>query len=149
MSSFTFLNRCVLGATAFAMLSMLAGPVSAQSDAEVSSDVQRPTIDRRLGEGEQILRRHEWFFSSRTAGAANADERARLRREAAGQAKAVLDAQRALRAEGRVQAPPTRATRSCMPSKPQARRGPSRCRASPGSNPRPSSQTTSCRTCSL
>jgi hypothetical protein len=94
-----FLNRCVLGA---AILLAATGSVPAQTDPDVVSDVDRPTIERRLGESEQIKKRHDWFFSSRTAGAANADERARLRREAVLEAKSTLEAQAKARSEGRM-----------------------------------------------
>ena len=60
-----------------------------------AQSTQAPRIqDTKLDEDERIRKRHEWFFSTRLAGAASADEMAALR------AAAVLETRRALRSQG-------------------------------------------------
>ena len=100
MNRFALSNRLV---NAGVLLVLSAGIAPAQSTPDKPAEVDRPSIERRLGEEEQIQRRLEWFFSTRTAGAATADERARLRREAVEQTRAALERQRSLRAEGLMQ----------------------------------------------
>ncbi|NIM02434.1 MAG: hypothetical protein GTN89_12180 [Acidobacteria bacterium] len=97
MKRWTLLARLVFAGVC-AVLAV--GITAAQSTPDETRDVERPSLERRLGEEEQILKRNEWFFSSRTAGTSNADDRARLRREAVAQAKAALQQQSALRTEG-------------------------------------------------
>ena len=100
MNRFGLSDRLVFAGV---LLVLSAGIVPAQSTPDPPTEVDRPTIDRRLGEEEQIRSRREWFFATRTAGAATADERARLRREAVMQTKAALEQQRSLRTEGLLQ----------------------------------------------
>jgi len=101
MNRFALSDRLVMAGV---LLVLSAGTLPAQSTPDKSiDDVERPSLERRLGEEEQIQRRLEWFFSTRTAGAATADERARLRRAAVEQAKTAVAQQSSLRAEGLLQ----------------------------------------------
>ncbi len=94
MNRFSFSDRMFFAGI---LLALSTGIVPAQSTPDPSTKVDRPTLDRRFGEEEQIKRRREWFFSTRTTGAATADERAQLRREAVKQTKTAMELQHSLR----------------------------------------------------
>jgi len=75
-------------------------PAAAQQ-AATAVDPQASRIeDRRLGEEEQIRRRHEWFFSTRRAGTASDLELWSLRREATESTRLAIARQHALRQAG-------------------------------------------------
>jgi len=89
---FSLLLACLVVST--------AGTVSAQQSGPAAGNLG-PTIDRRLGEGEQIRLRHEWFFSSRTAGAESADDRAALRWAGVQRTRSAIELQQKGRLAGR------------------------------------------------
>ena len=89
-------DRSVGVVVASTFLAVTAGSLHTRA-ADKPSDVNRPTIERRLGEEEQIRRRQEWFFSTRSQGVRDADERASLRRKALEELKGRLAVQRAAR----------------------------------------------------
>jgi hypothetical protein len=80
---------------------LAAGAVAAQQGTAGGTARQTPRIDdRRLGEEEQILRRLEWFYSSRRGGTTSGAERARLRLQGVTQTRLALERLRLLRAAG-------------------------------------------------
>jgi hypothetical protein len=83
----------------------VAGLQAQQTPTEDTSAAP-PSIDRRLGEEEQIERRREWFFSTRTAGTRSDDERARLRWDGVLQTRTAIELQRTRRAESGAQQNP-------------------------------------------
>jgi hypothetical protein len=98
------LTRRVLPMAAVLLAAPLAAtaPALAQdaSDEAARADAVPRIVDRKLGEEEQILRRHEWFFSTRRAGASSAAEMARLRFDAVRETRKALEVQRKRRDDG-------------------------------------------------
>ncbi len=78
-------------AAILAAVALLATPIAAQQGAAPKP----PQIDdRTLGEEEQIQKRLEWFYSTRTAGTTSGEERAALRLEAVKQTRGAIERQR-------------------------------------------------------
>ena len=89
----------ILVATAAAVTT--SAPMQAAADGESAAATQTPTIERRLGEEEQIRHREEWFRSTREQGTKSAQERADLRLDAVRQTREALQLQKQLRSDGR------------------------------------------------
>jgi hypothetical protein len=80
---------------------VLTGTIAAQQSTTGGSSPQAPQIDdRTLGEEERVLRRLEWFYSTRRAGTSTGAERAALREAGVIHTRRALERQRLLRASG-------------------------------------------------
>jgi hypothetical protein len=81
-----------------AAAALVAIPIAAQQ-----GETKPPQIeDRNLGEEEQIQRRLDWFYSTRSAGTSSGAERSALRLEGVKQTHESIERQRLLRAAGSV-----------------------------------------------
>ena len=102
LSKSASLATTILVGLVFSLVS-LQPPVMGQ-EADDSAEQSRINDRGKLGEGEQIRLRREWFYSSRRAGTNSAAERAQLRNAAVAQIRQRVQQQQQLRSSSRMPA---------------------------------------------
>jgi hypothetical protein len=85
---------------AIVVITLLCGTFPAWAQTSGQANAQPRIADRAIGEEDEIRKRHEWFFSTRRAGAASDEQLAALRLAGVEQTRRALERQRSRLAAG-------------------------------------------------